>query len=275
VIVGGAPGAPRATIRDSAVWTASDVDDRVARITTLAADLDNLRVAVLSLAAPPFVSALGAPITLGGLQALAANIDATAREIRLELASLVAVQRILAARQAHIADMSAELTVAARSSTVLLATSVGDFSTRHSWYLSADLGLGVAPVINEVFPYAGMNIYFRPVNKAAPLQEFGSFAKSFTRRASLLVGVTVAANLAKAGEREALIGSNQTLLAGGGVRVTDSIRVAGGVLLFRALDPNPLIDHTKLQVTPFFSVSVDWDVKGTFSGLAGNAPAGQ
>jgi hypothetical protein len=81
----------------------------------------------------------------------------------------------------------------------------------------------------------------------------------------------VASNLAKDHERAALMGTNQMLVLGGGLRLTDSIRVAAGALVFKAFDPNPLIDNKRIRISPFLSFSVDWDVKGTITELGGRA----
>jgi hypothetical protein len=77
----------------------------------------------------------------------------------------------------------------ALSEVTLLVTSQGNFETRHGWYVSMDAGLAYGWDINEAFGYLGTNIYFRPVNKDAPLQNFGGFGRSFSRRASALIGI--------------------------------------------------------------------------------------
>ena len=150
----------------------------------------------------------------------------------------------------------------------MLASTVAAFSTRHSWYVSADIGIAYTPVIDEIFPYIGTNIYFRPVNKNAPLSRLGNFAQTFSRRASAMIGITYGNNdLQKTNQRAPLFGSS-FLLVGGGLRMTDSIRFASGVLLMKAYDGNPLVtDDTNIESTVFFSLSFDWDVRGTFGAL--------
>ncbi len=150
----------------------------------------------------------------------------------------------------------------------LLTTSLGSFDTRHGWYVSMDAGLAYGWDIDEAFGYLGTNIYFRPVNKDAPLQSFGSFAQSFTRRVSALIGLTVTGQTEEADRREALIGG-RVLVVGGGLRLTDSIRVNGGGLVFKAVDPNPLVTERRVEISPFISLSFDIDVVGMLGDLGG------
>jgi hypothetical protein len=56
----------------------------------------------------------------------------------------------------------------------LLTTTGGSATTRKAWYISMDTGIAVAPALNEVFPYFGSTMFFRPVNKAVPPSTFGT-----------------------------------------------------------------------------------------------------
>jgi hypothetical protein len=143
-----------------------------------------------------------------------------------------------------------------------LTTTVGNFDTRKSWYLSMDTGIAIAPGLNEIFPYVGTNIYFRPVNKEAPPTVFLS-------RFSMLFGFTWTSNLNKPGETQALYGDNANIVIGAGLRATDVLRLTAGALVLKGVNPNPLIDRTRLEVTPFFSISADIDVAGILSGVFG------
>jgi hypothetical protein len=129
-----------------------------------------------------------------------------------------------------------------------------------------DAGLAYGWDINEAFGYLGTNIYFRPVNKDAPLQNFGSFKQSFSRRASALIGLTVTGQVEETDRREALLGG-RLLVLGGGLRMTDSIRFSGGALVFKAVDPNPLVTERRVEISPFVSMSFDIDVVGTLGDL--------
>ncbi len=147
-----------------------------------------------------------------------------------------------------------------------LVTTVGSLETRRTWYLSLDTGFAIAPWFDEVFPYLGANVYFRPVNTAAPPGPFLS-------RFSALLGLTFTDNLVKPLETRPLYGESGNLVAGMGLRATNVIRLNGGVLVFKGLNPNPLIDRTRIEVTPFFSVSADIDVGGILTAIGrANAP---
>jgi hypothetical protein len=264
-------GGSRTSEAEITAWSSSEVDARLNRLTTLMRDLNTMKSTLQTINTPARVTAIGGGLTEAQLTALSTQIDTVIGTLTTQIETLVDLKTILDRRQTEIATVVRELSAVAVQDVLLLATSVGDFSTRHSWYLSADLGFLWAWDLDEMVPYAGMNIYFRPVNKDAPLQEFGSFAASFTRRFSAMVGVTVAGDLTKIGEREALF-SDRMIVLGAGVRLTDSIRFAGGAVLLRALDPNPVIDHKVIRASPFISFSVDWNVRDTFAGLGSNAP---
>jgi hypothetical protein len=58
--------------------------------------------------------------------------------------------------------------------------------------------------------------------------------------------------------------TSSSLLLGAGFRVTPSLRVGSGVLVFKESDPNPLIDQTSVSVTPYVSFTADIDVARIF-----------
>jgi hypothetical protein len=174
----------------------------------------------------------------------------------------------LEARQRALEELTLQFRNEVAVTIELLTTSLGSFDTRHGWYVSMDAGLAYGWDISEAFGYLGTNIYFRPVNKDAPLQSFGSFAQSFTRRVSALIGLTVTGQTEEADRREALIGG-RVLVVGGGLRLTDSIRVNGGGLVFKAVDPNPLVTERRVEISPFISLSFDIDVVGMLGDLGG------
>lgn len=265
-------GGPRNSEPEILAWSASELDVRMGRLTTFQGELRTIRAALQTLNTPPRVTALAGGLTAAQLTELGTQIDTVLSTLTTEIEVLGSLKIMLDRRQAEINGVVKDLSAVLIEDVLLLSTSVGDFSTRHSWYLSADIGIVWAWTLDEMVPYAGMNIYFRPVNKDAPLQEFGSFATSFTRRFSALVGVTVAGDLVKTGERAALFSDNRMLILGAGLRLTDSIRFTGGAVILKAFDPNPLVDHKQIKAAPFISFSVDWNVRDAFVGLTANAP---
>lgn len=139
-------------------------------------------------------------------------------------------------------------------------------STQFSNYVSGDVGLLYGPDIEEVVPYVGVNFYFRPINKAAPVRG-GLFSK---QRVALTIGLTLTADFEDAqGTRQPLF-SSQALLVGGGIRLTPSLRFGAGALLFRKTDPNPLADDTSLGVSGYVSLTFDVNVVKLF-GQVGTA----
>jgi hypothetical protein len=110
-------------------------------------------------------------------------------------------------------------------------------------------------------PYAGTNIYLRPVNPDVPLSQ----KDGFSRRFSFTLGYTLQ-GIADTNERtrKDLFGGG-SLVVGAGLRLTESLRVAGGALLFIKKNPNPLITGETVAATPYVSFSFDWQIAKTFA----------
>jgi hypothetical protein len=194
---------------------------------------------------------------------LANDIEQTAGdlgEIRLDILNL---QRAVNKRRTEMEAHVRALETLILSDFFTLATTNGSFETRRTWYVSADTGLAVAPTINEILPYLGSNIYFRPVNTEAPPGSIGT-------RLSMLIGFSWTDNIIEPGERAALYGESASLFLGGGVRISDVLKVSGGLLLFKGLDPNPTVNRDRIKFTPFISLSGDFDVAKILGGLFKN-----
>ena len=151
---------------------------------------------------------------------------------------------------------------------VLAGSTTGNINTEQKNYVSADTGLAYAPEIDEFPTYVGTNIYFRPVNKAAPLNQFGPFfsRESLGRRVSVTIGLT-AQGIGDDGKTRKDLFNSQSLVLGIGARMTNSIRLTAGSLVFLETDPNPLVNDDKVAVTPFVSLSFDIDVVPTLQGI--------
>ena len=137
---------------------------------------------------------------------------------------------------------------------------VGTYDTFSAWYVSADAGFAYAQDIESTVPYLGANIYFRPINKDAPLRMKGGLK----RRASMTIGLTVSsiADQNKATRQDLF--SNQSLILGGGLRLTDTLRMGGGVLVY---EKNSAGSSSKLATAPYLSLSFDWNVAKQFAGV--------
>jgi hypothetical protein len=156
----------------------------------------------------------------------------------------------------------------ARSVTVTLGSSVLSADLARNAYVSLDAGIAYPWRLENMVFYAGTNIYFRPINKAAPLRYKGTFLHRF----ALTVGVTTTVkDESRRVEDLRTTQNNQdtsnSLLLGAGFRVTPSLRVGGGVLVFKETDPNPLLDQTSVVVTPYVSFTADVNVAEIFRSL--------
>jgi hypothetical protein len=100
------------------------------------------------------------------------------------------------------------------------------------------------------------------------LNQFGGFFQTLDRRVSLTVGLTVQGIGDNGKTREDLFG-NQSLVFGLGARLTNSVRLTAGSLVFKKLSPNPLSTDKKLTTTYFLSISFDIDVAPTLTGIGG------
>jgi hypothetical protein len=161
------------------------------------------------------------------------------------------------------AELSERLALAFRTERFGDADIVADGATTRNRYVSADAGLLYAIDLETAALYIGTNIYFRPVNKRAPLSQRGSVS----RRLALTVGFTVT-SIGDENERtRADMFGRQSLVLGLGLRVTQSVRLGAGALVFKEKHPNPLITTTSAATTPYVSFSFDLDVAGLFQRL--------
>jgi hypothetical protein len=173
----------------------------------------------------------------------------------------------LGSRMQGIQSLADELSVAAASLQLADASTLGNFTTNQKNYISLDAGLTWAPELEELVPYMGTNIYFRPVNRNAPLRTLGSFRQTLGRRFSMTLGLTLSSisDDSNAGGTQDDLFGNQSLMLGAGLRVTDALRLGAGAIIFKQNDPSPLIDEQKLNTSYYLSFSFDVDVVNLFS----------
>ena len=125
--------------------------------------------------------------------------------------------------------------------------------TAHGNYVSVDAGVLYSGTIGIGAVYVGGNIYFRPINKRAPLGELTRLG----RRLALTVGATVSSVADEENGTRSGLFWNQGLVLGVGYRVTSSVRAGGGALVFQEANPNPLISTKRGAATWYASISVD------------------
>jgi hypothetical protein len=135
-------------------------------------------------------------------------------------------------------------------------TTILDGRTAQEPYISADAGFLYAGDIAIGALYAGTNIYFRPVNKDAPLGEISSIG----RRLALTLGLTLSSVADEHNRTRSDLFWNQSLVLGAGYRLTSSLRGGGGVIVFRESDQNPLVTRKTAAITWYVSFSLDLDV---------------
>lgn len=178
------------------------------------------------------------------------------------------LQRLLAERATARDLLAGKFRSRAVVVVLLAGTTLADFKTAQQNYISGDGGLAFALELDEAATYLGTNVYSRPINKSAALSQFGNFWQTLDRRLALTLGMTID-GIGDNETREDLIGS-QSLVVGLGARLTGSMRLTAGALVFKKRDPNPLVDDLSLTATPFVSLSFDVDVVPFLTGL-GNA----
>lgn len=174
------------------------------------------------------------------------------------------VQTVLAERTAQIQQVVTDLRVEVEEVLPLVGSTLAGYELRASWYVSADVGLGVARDIDEVFPYMGANVYFTPVNKKAHLGPlFSSLKKDWRKRFALMIGLPQ--NTIQVPGRLVPVFQDRPLVLGAGLRLNDLLRLTAGGLVFKKENPDPLITSTDgLTATWFVSLSIDWDVRSSF-----------
>ncbi|HVQ30158.1 MAG TPA: hypothetical protein VMV21_11290 [Vicinamibacteria bacterium] len=177
-------------------------------------------------------------------EALAASAQDVARALRARDQAIVRMASALEARA---------LAIRLRQT---LVTEAG--STESGIYVGLDLGVLYPPELSRASLYVGANIYFRPINKRAPLGGDGGFG----RRVSLTVGISLNDLKLEEGDArfEPLLGDRSNLLVGAGLRVSRSLRVSAGALLFLKNDQNPLVTDRSLAATFYAALSFDVDV---------------
>jgi hypothetical protein len=177
------------------------------------------------------------------------------------------LQPLLAGRAQAVAALAERYRTQVQNMILIAGSTTGSFETQSNNYISADTGVACAPELSSCSTYVGTNIYFRPINKAAPLSQFGNFFHTLDRRVSATIGLTVN-GIGDDKTLEDLFGT-QSLVVGLGVRMTNSVRLTAGSIVFKSLSPNPLNTDKKLTTTYFFSLSFDIDVVPALKGIGG------
>jgi hypothetical protein len=172
------------------------------------------------------------------------------------------VQTALAATERALVRAADEVVAQAETAVLRETLTTDGVSSEGGVYVSLDLGALYPPELERATLTVGANVYFAPVNKRAPLR-----ANGIRQRLALTFGLTVT-NMRRDDETrwENLLGEKANLFVGFGYRLTRSLRLGGGVVLFQKNDENPLVDEQSLAVTPYVSLSFDVDLVGALRG---------
>lgn len=205
--------------------------------------------------------------TDSGLQAVVADAQKAAEVARDLAAKNDEIHRNRTAASASLTEFVGHIGAEARAADVLISSStIGSFASYQATYMTADFGLLDVPRLSQIVPYIGTNMYLRPINKDTPLRE----KDGFRRRFAFTIGLTVSSIADSNPMTRKDLFSNFSLVLGAGFRITDSIRLGAGALLFLKESSNPLINETSLTSAPYFSLSFDWDIlsSSSFRGIA-------
>jgi hypothetical protein len=129
-------------------------------------------------------------------------------------------------------------------------------------YIGLDFGAALIPTYNQFFIYEGVNFYFAPVNKDAPLSRFtsGSFRNLLAKTLSIHMGLTQSLVKVENVRYEPLIADVGSILIGLGIRVNRITRLNAGYMFFFQKDINPLIDHKELTAKLTTSITFDLNI---------------
>jgi hypothetical protein len=270
------------------IWTPADLDAQVANLDTTIGQLGDFRQLAMDLATPSWqplrdVAGLGPQVagqsnanavTAAEFVAVAQQVERVRQALLEGRGALVNMQQVLTTRADLISAAANRVTADIVDVIEIDGTTTAAWDTRARSYVSADVGVAWSNPIDSFFFYLGANFYFGPVNKKAPLR--WSEPGNFRKRVAFTVGVPIN-SFSDTQTRPTLSAGDVTLsgvlgdrplLLGGGLRLNDLVRVTSGAVLFRVKSPNPLITSEDLDYAWYVSMSIDWDLRGMFAGLA-------
>lgn len=148
-----------------------------------------------------------------------------------------------------------------------------EFVTRGEWYITADLGIAWAFTAPHTIirPYVGANFNFFPINRQANYSFFKSLFHrgngNLMKSMSGVIGVTVVPF--SANEQYEDLFNNLSLITALGIRLTDGVRLSGGVMWAYKKDVNPLKTDKTLATIPYVGLSLDLDLKKWVQNITG------
>ena len=149
------------------------------------------------------------------------------------------------------------------------STSILDLKSDTKFRIVPDFGFvlpltaGRSGILQDFTPYFGFNINFRSMDKNIKLRQIRY--KSLRHYLSFSAGLTLR-SLKIDNKRDDFF-DKSSLLTGIGVRLSNYLRLTGGVVWFKVPDPNIATGHTLVKVSPFLGVSIDVDLLELFGGI--------
>ncbi|MDX1396129.1 MAG: hypothetical protein R3195_17240 [Gemmatimonadota bacterium] len=205
-------------------------------------------------------------LTLEAALRMAGSAAILADETAAALGHAGALRSAVERRSVALDDAVDELLVHERATISVEAHTSYDLETSARNHVAADFGMLYLPGLGAATPVLGANFYFRPVNR-----DRGP-GGHLLRRLSLSVAVTTT-SLEADGLREDLFGS-LNLAVGLGARLTRLLRLSGGVVMLREVEPDSAapeagVDATRLAFTPYAAVTLDFVARSLVSSLFG------
>jgi hypothetical protein len=272
-------------------WEPSDLDSRVTNLDGTIRQLEGFRELVTDLSTASWqplrdVAGLGPQVAgqpnpnfvrAEEFVAVAQQIERVRQALLEGRGALTNMQRMLTERSRLIAAAANRITADIVEVIQIDGDTTANWDVRARSYISADVGVAWSNPIDSFFFYLGANFYLGPVNKRAPLRwsDPGNFRKRFSFSAGIPINTisdTPSGTTLTAGD-VTLTGvlGDRPLLVGAGLRVNDLVRVSSGVVLFRVVNPNPLITRERLDYSWFLAFSIDWDLRGMFAQMGQSA----
>jgi hypothetical protein len=272
-------------------WEPSDLDSRVTNLDATIGQLEGFRELVTDLSTAswqPLRDVAGLGPQVAGLRnpnvvqpeefiAVAQQVERVRQALLEGRGALTNMQRMLTDRSRLIAAAANRITADIVEVIQIDGDTTANWDVRARSYISADVGVAWSNPIDQFFFYLGANFYLGPVNKRAPLR--WSDPGNFRKRFSFTVGIPIN-TISDTQSRTTLTAGDVTLtgvlgdrplLVGAGLRLNDLVRVSSGVVLFRVVNPNPLITRERLDYSWFLAFSIDWDLRGMFAQMGQSA----
>lgn len=155
------------------------------------------------------------------------------------------------------------------NSIIIEGNTVSDLLTSAQLYTGADIGvlltnLSGTPDSWRALPYLGLNLYFLPVNKRAPLtmllKEY-SPGVALLKVTSVHFGITIPKINSPQYQGIYEFENARGIFCGVGIRPWRSIRLSTGKMFVNRSVANSLNNTFNISARNYFSVSIDWEVR--------------